>query len=194
MSSPAPAIARRFLPQVNEPWREAARYNYVKNHQADIRLSGLREIDEQTSFNRRALAHYRGTPVKVNLTVKFIPAPGRGVITVMVGVIYTTPVDMIVERLLRYVVAAEFEIGNFDNVIEADAASGRLTVPRRLMTMMLGVTIGSLRGMLALRTQLTFLRDYPLPVINISELVARLHEDYSPGEGDTVPLTDLVYE
>ena len=62
----------------------------------------------------------------------------------------------------------------------------------RLMTLMYSAAIGALRGMLALRVENTFLKDYPLPLINISELVSeRIYG--RKADLHTIPLVDFVY-
>ena len=60
------------------------------------------------------------------------------------------------------------------------------------MTLMYSAAIGALRGMLALRVENTFLKDYPLPLINISELVSeRIYG--RKADLHTIPLVDFVY-
>ncbi|MDE6528193.1 MAG: hypothetical protein K2L78_04025, partial [Muribaculaceae bacterium] len=58
--------------------------------------------------------------------------------------------------------------------------------------LMYSAAVGALRGMLALRVENTFLKNYPLPLINISALVSeRLYG--TKADPAVVPLVDFVY-
>ena len=57
---------------------------------------------------------------------------------------------------------------------------------------MYGVAIGALRGMLAQRLAGTMLEAYPLPLVNISELVSRHLYGNAPSQL-TIPLEDFRY-
>ena len=96
-----------------------------------------------------------------------------------------------VERLLQYTVAAVFEFDNCEGHVSVDGDS--CLINTSTMLLMLSVTIGSLRGMLALRTAGTFLKSYPLPIINISELISRRAYGNDVPFGSR-PLFNHVYE
>ncbi|MBP3590312.1 MAG: hypothetical protein J6J61_07030, partial [Muribaculaceae bacterium] len=53
-------------------------------------------------------------------------------------------------------------------------------VDSQLMMLMLGVAVGALRGIVAVRTKGTLLESRPLPIINISALMYRLHYGEEP--------------
>ena len=109
----------------------------------------------------------------------------------VVGVSYITTYRLMQERLLQYTVAAVFEFDDCEGHVSVGGDSCMINTST--MVMMLGVTIGSLRGMLALRTAGTFLKNHPLPIINISELVSRLAYGSDVPFGSR-PLFNHVYE
>ena len=50
----------------------------------------------------------------------------------------------------------------------------RISVKPELLTIMLSVSIGSLRGMLVMRTKNSDFENYPLPLVNVTELVSKI--------------------
>ena len=74
----------------------------------------------------------------------------------------------------------------------ASGAKGDIELPPRIMTIMYGAAIGALRGILAQKLENTQLRDYPLPLVNVSELVSR-HIYGTPAPDRTVPFADFRY-
>ena len=93
------------------------------------------------------------------------------------------------ELMRYYSIAVDFEVGDAGRFSIGD---GGMDIPPRLMTLMYGAAIGAMRGMLALRTAGTFLKDYPLPLINISALVCE-HMSGRKVPDKIMPLTDLYY-
>lgn len=163
----------------------------MKRHEVNIRLSELQEIEQLSSISRRNIRHYDGSPVRVSLNVRIEPDEREKTVTMVVGVSYLTVHRLMQERLLQYTVGAVFEFDNCDGHVSVGGDSCMLNTHTAVM--MLGVTIGSLRGMLALRTAGTFLKRYPLPIINISELVSRLAYGREVPCGAR-PLFNYVYE
>ncbi len=163
----------------------------MKHNEVNIRLSELHEVERLSSISRRNIRHYDGRPVKVSLNINVDPDETNKTVTMVVGVSYITTYRLMQERLLQYTVAAVFEFDNCEGHVSVGGNS--CMVNTSTMVMMLGVTIGSLRGMLALRTAGTFLKNYPLPIINISELISRLSYGSDIPFG-TRPLFNHVYE
>ena len=59
--------------------------------------------------------------------------------------------------------------------------NSQVTVDTRLLALLLSISIGSMRGMLALRTQNTVFKNYPLPLINVSEILTSMNITDSEG-------------
>ena len=81
---------------------------------------------------------------------------------------------MIRRPLLSYAAEAVFEIPGLAEYAMGIPSGDRVELPPAVMTLMLGVGIGAIRGLIAQRTAGTVLESRPLPLINVSGLVSRL--------------------
>lgn len=161
----------------------------VKDMEYNIRIANVREVPPGISLSRWEIMRYHGGEISVSLRSKFLPGRQEGIVTLLLTTAYTYMRDMMRHRLLDYSVAVDFEIDHYDKLSIEEAG---MDLPPRLMALMYAAAIGSLRGMLALRTANTFLKDYPLPLINVSALVCS-HRTGRPVPDNIVPLTDLYY-
>lgn len=150
----------------------------------------MRELPDATSISRWEIMRYSGGEISVTLKSKFAGKDAdSNVVTLMLGVVYSYMKGMMLHRLLRYSIAVDFELSDAGAFSIGDTG---MDIPPRLMTLMYSSAIGAMRGMLALRTAGTFLKDYPLPLINISALVCE-HMSGRKVPDDILPLTDLYY-
>lgn len=140
-----------------------------------IRLAKIEEL----SYENRAGTEWNGQePVFVKLLLNVSPVTSLKIVELVVGVIYHTHS----RDILAYDVKSIFEIGEIDALVRVKEYS--VSIAPELLSIMIGVTIGSLRGMLILKTQGTVFENYPLPIINITQLVASLQ---------TEPITQRSY-
>lgn len=107
-------------------------------------------------------------PVFVKLLLNILPDIGRNIIELIVGVVYHTNS----EDLLTYEIKSTFEVGEMEAVVCVRDYS--VSVAPELLSILVGVSIGTLRGMLVLKSADSFFANYPLPIINITELIASL--------------------
>ncbi len=162
----------------------------MKQGEVNFRLSGLRELPQESHISSRLIRICRGEEIGVALRLRVEPDVRSSLVRLKLGVCYSCVHGYLRRTLLDYHIEADFEIDRLQEHVEMSGADAVLST--RLMTMMLSVTIGSLRGMLAIRTARTWLADYPLPVINISELISRLHYG-SDWNADALPLVNFIY-
>lgn len=162
----------------------------MKQGEVDIRLLRVAEVPDKCSLNRSGLRHYQGTPIGISLNIRVVPSLDKSMLSMSLTVIYDTTRRMMRERLLTYTVSADFEVDSLREHVEVSDAD--IIVSRQLMILMLSVTIGTLRGMLALRTASTVLADHPLPIMNVSEIVSRIYYGSDVDE-NTRPLFNFVY-
>lgn len=139
----------------------------MKNAELDIKLLQIREDRDRTHFYRWEMMRYCATPIEVNLSTGFSYRAGRHVVRLMLSARYTTIRAQMSHRLMDYTVIADFELLGPDSEADAD----EIIVSADLVKMMLGVVIGAMRGMIALRTAHTFLSHYPLPIYNLETLM-----------------------
>lgn len=119
---------------------------------------------------------YGNTPedISVDLRARLEPDGASERLSLQVAVTYSYMRTMIKRPLLEHAVVAEFEIPGLADLLKMTPSREKIAIPPSLMNLMLSVTIGSLRGMIAKRTAGTALEKHPLPLINISSLVSRL--------------------
>ena len=149
----------------------------VKDLQMDIRLTKVQEVTSLTRLYRWEMLRMASasSQVKVGLKAKIDLLPKEGVIKLILTAYYTRARGMVRRPLLDFAVATEFEVDNFDRHLAHALDRDRMVdLPPSVLTLMLGVSIGALRGMIAQRTKGTPLESSPLPLINITSLVSRL--------------------
>lgn len=166
----------------------------VKDLQIDIQLTKVREVTQLTRLYRWEMLRLAsdGSQIKVGLKAKVDLLPEKCAIKLLLTAYYTRVRGMVRRPLLDFAVETEFEVDDFNRHF-ADAFSGErmMDLPPSVLTMMLSVGIGALRGMIAQRTKGTPLESTPLPLINISSLVSRLIYT-SPSDEFTRPFSTQI--
>lgn len=132
-----------------------------------IRLVKIKELSYKNVTEQNDIQE----PVLVKLLLNVLPDVNRNIVELNVGVIYHT----YSKELLNYEIKSIFEIGEIDAVVQIKDYS--VSVAPELLSILVGVSIGSLRGMLVLRTEGSVFENYPLPIINVTELVASLQTE-----------------
>lgn len=164
----------------------------MNNTDIDIRLLRIRELPRLNTLSRWEFLRYTGSQVRVTLSAQWHASSPAHEITLMTGARYTTARGLIDRTLIDYNIELTFATSGNDDWLYTGGERG-LSLPPRLATVMLSVGIGSLRGMMASRTAGSMLSRYPLPIINVSELVSRMAYG-TDSDTRTVPLTGFVYE
>lgn len=144
----------------------------------DIQLIGISELKRGCAVHHWELMRYEGGKVNVGLSARFDMSRESAIATVVVGVHYTTLRSQVVRKLMDYTIKARFEVSELSGMV--DIEYGDILIPPGLLHLMLSVSIGALRGMVALRTANTFLANFPLPLMNLSEVMA--HMDMGIGQ------------
>ncbi len=150
----------------------------MKHDEIDIRLLELREDKQHTRLYRWELVRYDGAPVDVELSTDFKANTGKGTVTVRLGAHYTTMRTQMRRRLLDYVMEAEYGVTDADGLI--DVADNEVLVTTDFLRLMLSIALGAMRGMIALRTEGTFLSKYPLPIYNLGTLLDNIVNSGTP--------------
>ncbi|MCM1293491.1 MAG: hypothetical protein NC111_07240 [Bacteroides sp.] len=140
--------------------------------QLEMRLAELREVKNLSHFYRWEIMRYEGGEVDIELSTLLTKDERRRAVTLRLGVHYSTLRRQIRRRLLDYYIDADFEIRNVDGVIEMSRSEIVLTP--ELLRLMLSISIGAIRGMLAMRTANSFLANFPLPVYDLEHLISRM--------------------
>ncbi len=144
----------------------------------NLRLVSVSELDGATAINRRAARRLGRKPVQVDMNVRVVPKLESNLITLIVSTSYIGIVNLIRERLLVCSAVATFEVQDLQKHVEQNGED--IIVGSKLMMTMLGIAVGALRGIIAVRTKFTPLEHCPLPVIDLSALMYRLRYGQPP--------------
>ncbi|MDE6134351.1 MAG: hypothetical protein K2F79_02110 [Muribaculaceae bacterium] len=145
----------------------------MKDNTMDVSLVSVRELDGGTAINRRALRRLAGNTVSVDMSVRVVPDLSHSMISLVVSCSYIAIIGLIRTRLLVCSAVATFAVDDITAHIHEHDDRG--LIDSDLMSMMLGISVGALRGIVAMRTADTPLRNHPLPIIDLSALMRRLH-------------------
>lgn len=147
----------------------------VDEQEIEVVLERIAQVDKLSHFDRRAIRRYDGRRVEVDLTARLVPAPDKQQVSLLLSVVYRTAPRDAALPLLRCTASADFSLKPYGQAVNIADDGQTLRLPHHLLTMLLGIGIGALRGMIALQTVDTPLADNPLPVMNIADLAARLN-------------------
>lgn len=146
----------------------------MKDKDIAMTLIDLGEVDGASAINRRALRRLTREPISVDMNVKVVPDTDRSLLSILVSCSYRAVIGLIRERLLVCTAVATFEVENLASHIEENGQEKLLPTP--LMMNMLGIAVGALRGIVAVRTAGTPLRRRPMPIIDLNTLMRRLSD------------------
>lgn len=145
----------------------------MKETEVKMTLVSVNEVPGATVINRSALRRLHGETVSVDMNVRMVPDIKRNLISLVVSCSYIAPIGLIRQRLLVSSVITSFEIENLkDNIV---MHGNEVVVAGNLMMTMLSISVGALRGIVSVHTQSTPLRHSPLPIIDLTALMARLN-------------------
>ncbi len=138
----------------------------------NFRLLSVREVEGATAINRRALRRLGRTPLNVDMNVRVVPDMEHSLVSLVVTCSYVAVIGLIRTRVLACTVVSTFEIE--DLAAHVTLQGEEVLVGGKLMTTMLGIAVGALRGVVAVKTADTVLRYRPLPVVDLTALMYRL--------------------
>ncbi|MBD5182195.1 MAG: hypothetical protein HDS99_00185 [Bacteroidales bacterium] len=152
----------------------------MANNSVNISLLSCVEIEGATVINRRALRRLGAAPVTVDMNVRLLPDMERNLISLVVGCTYVAVIGLIRTHVFTCTSLTTFEVENLKEQVEQRGEDQ--IIGGKLMMTMLGIAVGALRGMVAVRTADTPLRHTPLPMIDLTSLMYRLHYGNRPSE------------
>lgn len=144
----------------------------------EIDVVAVAEDASRTSVHRWEIARYSGSPVVLTLTAAFdLPTEGRGDIMLTVVARYSASRSGLARPLISCAVKIVFKVADAPHCVMVTPDA--VYLPPDLLGSMMGIGIGALRGMLALKSAGTFLSSHPLPVMSMGELISNMR-----GSGD----------
>lgn len=151
----------------------------MADKELNLRLVSIKEDAESTRMYLWEVLRYEGSSVDVELSTEFGRNPERGTVTLEIVARYTALRGQIVRRLLDYGAIGEFEV-KYDDGSDMDP-NDEVVLTSDAVRLMLSITLGALRGMVAVKASNTFLSRYPLPIYDMNELL-----DNVMSAGDTL--------
>lgn len=145
----------------------------------NVTLKDIGEVEGASVLNRRAALRAFGKPVQVDMTVRVVPDLDKSTVSLVVTASYICEGRIMRERLLTCSAFATFGIENLREHVEVNGED--VVVGGHLMMMMLGIAVGALRGIIAVRIARTPLANRPLPIIDLTALMYRLRYGTAPG-------------
>lgn len=159
----------------------------MKDVELNIRIADVSELPD-SHVNRWELLRFNGENLAVTLTSRFGIDAETHQVELRVYALYRYMRGMVTRPLLDVGCAVRVELNPFP----IEFVVGDEQLPPRLMTIMYGAAVGALRGMIAMRVTGTALSAYPLPLVNVSQLVSN-HVYGSQAPRHSFPLDELVY-
>ena len=118
--------------------------------------------------------------IPVKFVVNIYPDVKRDYFKLITGVRYIRRRNFIGQELLFYRIAVVYKIEKLRDFVKLE--NSQVIVDTRLLALLLSIS----RGMLALRTQNTVFKNYPLPLINVSEILTSMNITDSEGIGENL--------
>ena len=118
--------------------------------------------------------------IPVKFVVNIYPDVKRDYFKLITGVRYIRRRNFIGQDRIAVV----YKIEKLRDFVKLE--NSQVIVDTRLLALLLSISIGSMRGMLALRTQNTVFKNYPLPLINVSEILTSMNITDSEGIGENL--------
>lgn len=155
----------------------------------DICIERVAEVPGECHLSRWEMLRYGNHPedIAVDLVARVEDDRVAERLALRVGVFYTYMRSMVRRPLLRQTVEVVFTIPSMEDFVSFTPARDKIDIAPSVISMMLGVAIGALRGMIAQKTTGTPLEGRPLPLVNVSGLVSRLIYGDRPSRA-TIPL------
>ncbi len=166
----------------------------VKKSELDIRLVKVAEVADHCHLNRWEILRYgnRAEDIAIDLNARVEADHASDMLTLRLEALYTYMRGMVKRPLLSHTVEAVFEIPSLAEYVTFNQTRDKVDLPPSVMSLMLSVAIGALRGMIAQKTAGTALENRPMPLINLTELVSRLIYGQRH-DGVVIPVDDPIY-
>ena len=137
-----------------------------------IDLERLTEVPDLSTLDRRAIRRYVNQPLEVDIGTRLVPDHRNHLTLVLsLSLSYVEPVGRDTTLLIQGV-AATFTVGDFARHVVVNGDN--VCVDRSLMLLMLSITVGAVRGMIALKVADTPLAQLPIPILDLNTLADRL--------------------
>lgn len=157
----------------------------MNNITIQIRLVKIKECDFNLLTDDKTRKILQIENLQVGINTNIIPSLSNNRIKLQITVDYHYINNAILIKPLSYTMETWFDIINLVHFIEEKDES--ILINHELLSILLGTSIGTIRGMIAHRCKGTVFENYPLPIINVTYLIANLHNNRNTIENIDVP-------
>lgn len=143
----------------------------VDNQESIIQMRIFQIVEQKFSINEKVPTMKDIVADNLNMQLRFGLKPDKdnNTFTVTIMLAYKYQVNDIIEDMVSIDVSSIFEIPNIDKFI--DLQSDSFNDKAQLVPQMLNIAIGATRGMLAAKVAGTILAKFPMPMIDLEELI-----------------------
>lgn len=141
-----------------------------------FRLLKIREISYTYDFAPLTDDTVQAGHIEVGMDVALNPDLTHNRLGLTTGVRYHSEPGEVRKELLNYRISSVFEVVDLESYI-ISRENEMIVIRPELVTMLLGIAVGAIRGMLVLKTAGTFFDNFPLPVISIKPLLETLQNN-----------------
>lgn len=139
----------------------------AKNKSIQMRLRSVNEIFFSMTSGKLG-SEDRGSELQIGFKNDLFPNVEQNTFTIHFGVQYSLNGDVILESVYGF----EFEVKNLSEFVSTDE-QGKITV-EGVLPHMVSVALGTMRGVLAVRTVGTDINKYPIPIMDPIQLCDNL--------------------
>ena len=146
----------------------------MNNITIQIQLVKVREKRFNLQTDNSILKILREQNLQVGMNVLITPNLSDNQIILQITINYHYTENAVLITPLFYIMEIWFSVIDLDRFVEEKGET--ILIKHELLSMLLGISIGTIRGMIAHRCQDTIFEAYPLPIINITHLRAHLQK------------------
>ncbi len=139
--------------------------NTETNPKIEIHLIHIEEKSFKLDLSEDTNSACLKENLKINIGYSISPDITNNTIVLEVAAKYVC----INNTILDYTASLTFRLENMSSIIEI--SDNKIIEKATIIPTLLNVAIGTLRGMLAIKTVGTILKDYPIPLINVNSIL-----------------------
>ncbi len=140
-----------------------------KEYQLEFKLNKVLETGYFADLEYLESHAFDGDLMKIEFGFKIDIQKQNKVLVLHLLTKYTYPIDGVDAKILELTSANYFEIKNLNDVISIE--ENRFTDKANILPTLLGISIGTIRGIMVVKTAGTALANYPLPIVSPADIL-----------------------
>lgn len=157
----------------------------MNNVTMEVRLVRIKESSFNLQADHKTEKILQVKDLQVGININTIPFLLNNQIKLRITIDYHYIDNTILVEPLFYSMEIWFDVKDLANFVEEKREN--VLIKHELLSMLLGVSIGTIRGMMAHRCKNTVFENYPLPIINVTHLMANLQNNNHPEKNIDIP-------